>query len=93
MTEAVLYDAAGPRGRRRILIGSVVGGLVVVGILAAAAARLAANGAFEAERWQVLTQSDLQRYVNESNAWSSSAGAFVDGSAEEARVRRARLAW
>src|SRR5215216_3675157 len=49
MSEAVLYDAAGPRGRRRIL--------------AVAAARLGANGAFEAERWRVLTQSDLQRLL------------------------------
>ena len=63
MSEAVLYDAAGPRGRRRILIGSLLGGLLVAGILAAAAARLAANGVFEAERWRVLTQSDLQRLL------------------------------
>jgi glutamate transport system permease protein len=63
MSEAVLYDAAGPRGRRRILIGSLLGGLLVAGILAAAAARLAANGVFEAERWRVLTQGDLQRLL------------------------------
>jgi glutamate transport system permease protein len=63
MTEAVLYDAAGPRGRRRILIGSVAGGLLVAALAAVAVARLAANGAFEAERWQVLTQGDLQRLL------------------------------
>jgi glutamate transport system permease protein len=63
MTESVLYDAAGPRGRRRILIGSVVGGLVVALVAGVAVARLAANGVFEAERWQVLTQSDLQRLL------------------------------
>jgi glutamate transport system permease protein len=63
MSETVLYDAAGPRGRRRILIGSVAGGLLVAALVAAAVARLAANGAFEAERWQVLTQGDLQRLL------------------------------
>lgn len=63
MTEAVLYDAAGPRGRRRILIGSVAGGLVVALLVGVAVARLAANGVFEAERWQVLTQGDLQRLL------------------------------
>lgn len=63
MTEAVLYDAAGPRGRRRILIGSVVGGLLVALLVGVAVARLAANGVFEAERWRVLTQGDLQRLL------------------------------
>ena len=63
MSEAVLYDATGPRGRRRILIGSVAGGLLVAAAVAAAVARLAANGALEAERWRVLTQSDLQRLL------------------------------
>ena len=63
MTEAVLYDVAGPRGRRRILIGSLAGGLLVVLVVGLAVARLAANGVFEAERWRVLTQGDLQRLL------------------------------
>jgi glutamate transport system permease protein len=63
MSEAVLYDVAGPRGRRRILIGSIAGGLLVVLAVGAAVARLASKGAFEAERWQVLTQGDLQRLL------------------------------
>jgi glutamate transport system permease protein len=63
MSEAVLYDAAGPRGRRRILIGSVAGGLLVAALVVAAVTRLASKGGFEAERWQVLTQGDLQRLL------------------------------
>jgi glutamate transport system permease protein len=63
MSAAVLYDVAGPRGRRRILIGSIAGGLLVVLAVGAAVARLASKGVFEAERWQVLTQSDLQRLL------------------------------
>jgi glutamate transport system permease protein len=63
MTEAVLYDVVGPRGRRRILIGSIAGGLLVVLVVGAAVARLASKGVFEAERWRVLTQSDLQRLL------------------------------
>jgi len=63
VSEAVLYDAAGPRGRRRILIGSIAGGLLVVVAVGAAVARLASKGALEAERWRVLTQSDLQRLL------------------------------
>jgi glutamate transport system permease protein len=63
MSEAVLYDAAGPRARRRIAIGSVVGLLVIAAILGVAVARLAAKGAFEAELWQVLTRNDVQRLL------------------------------
>jgi glutamate transport system permease protein len=59
MSEAVLYDAAGPRGRRRILVGSVAGGLLVAVVIGLAVARLAAKGVFEADRWQVLTREDL----------------------------------
>ena len=63
MSEAVLYDVAGPRSRRRILAGSVVGLLVIAVILGLAVARLAAKGAFEADLWQVLTQNDVQRLL------------------------------
>jgi glutamate transport system permease protein len=59
MSEAVLYDVAGPRGRRRILIGSVAGLVLVALVVGVAVARLAANDVFEAERWRVLTRSDL----------------------------------
>ena len=63
MSEAVLYDVAGPRSRRRILVGSVVGLLVIAAILGLAVARLADKGAFEADLWQVLTQNDVQRLL------------------------------
>jgi glutamate transport system permease protein len=59
VSEAVLYDVAGPRGRRRILIGSVAGLVLVVLVVGVAVARLAAKDVFEAERWRVLTRSDL----------------------------------
>jgi glutamate transport system permease protein len=59
VSEAVLYDVAGPRGRRRILIGSVAGLVLVALVVGVAVARLAANDVFEAERWRVLTRSDL----------------------------------
>ena len=41
----------------------MAGGLLVAALVVAAVARLAAKGAFEAERWRVLTQSDLQRLL------------------------------
>ncbi len=56
-----LYDAIGPRGRRRIAVSSVVGGLVIAAIIALVIFRLADKGQFEAERWRVLTQGAVQR--------------------------------
>jgi His/Glu/Gln/Arg/opine family amino acid ABC transporter permease subunit len=63
VSEAVLYDAVGPRGRRRIVAGSVVGLLVIAAILAVALARMAAKGAFEADLWRLLTRADVQRLL------------------------------
>jgi glutamate transport system permease protein len=50
----VLFDIPGPRARRRHRIGSVVGGLVVLGLIGLALWRLGANGQLEPERWAVL---------------------------------------
>jgi glutamate transport system permease protein len=63
VSEVVLYDAVGPRGRRRIVAGSVVGVLVIAAILGVAVARMAAKGAFEADLWRVLTRGDVQRLL------------------------------
>jgi glutamate transport system permease protein len=63
MSEAVLYDAAGPRGRRRILVGSIAGVALVALLVGVAVARLAANGSLDPELWRVLTQNDLQRLL------------------------------
>jgi len=63
VSEAVLYDVVGPRGRRRIVAGSVVGLLVIAAILAVALARMAAKGAFEADLWRLLTQANVQRLL------------------------------
>lgn len=63
MSESVLYDAAGPRGRRRIAIGGAIGVLVIAALLGLAAARLAGKGAFDPELWRVLTRGDVQRLL------------------------------
>jgi glutamate transport system permease protein len=63
VSEAVLYDAVGPRGRRRILIGSVVGVLVLVALVGAALARLASKGGLDPELWRVLTEPAVQRLL------------------------------
>ena len=77
MSEAVLYDAAGPRGRRRILVGSVVGGVLVALVVGLAVARLASKGVFEAERWQVLTRQDLLELIGRGLAATLRAAALA----------------
>ena len=52
MTTPVLYDVQGPRARRRVLLGSLVGGLVLLVLLGLAARRLADNGQFEYAKYE-----------------------------------------
>jgi glutamate transport system permease protein len=56
---SVLYDAPGPRARRRAFVGSIVGGLVVLGVLYLAYRQLDSRGQWESERWQVFTEPPL----------------------------------
>lgn len=49
-----LYDIPGPRTKRRTLIGSLVALVLVVGLLALLALRLADQGQFSADRWGPL---------------------------------------
>lgn len=51
---SVLYDTPGPRARRRELIGSVVGGIVLLGLVAFGLWYAAGRGVFDADRWDVL---------------------------------------
>ncbi|SFT65505.1 amino acid ABC transporter membrane protein 2, PAAT family [Geodermatophilus amargosae] len=53
-TSSVLFDLPGPRARRRQRIGTVVGLLVVAGLVALALWRLGSNGQLEGSRWAIL---------------------------------------
>ncbi|NIJ11219.1 glutamate transport system permease protein [Saccharomonospora amisosensis] len=48
---SVLYDAPGPRSRRRTAIGSVVAGIAILAVVALVVLRLAEQGQFDAELW------------------------------------------
>jgi glutamate transport system permease protein len=52
----VLFDAPGPRARRRTLVWSVVAGLVLLALLVLVVLRLADRGIFDAERWDIFTE-------------------------------------
>jgi glutamate transport system permease protein len=56
---SVLFDAPGPRTRRRILVGSVVAGVVLAGVSLLVVQRLSDNGQFEGAKWgPLLNPSD-----------------------------------
>lgn len=54
MSTSVLYDFPGPKARRRELIGSVVGGLVLLAVLALVVAQLSRAGVLDGDRWAVF---------------------------------------
>lgn len=54
MTTPVLFDIPGPRARARIRIGTGIGSLLILGILAVVLIRLAGNDQLESQRWAVL---------------------------------------
>jgi glutamate transport system permease protein len=66
---AVLYDAPGPRARRRERVGSIVAGLVVLGLLYFAYRQLDSRDQWEPERWQVFTDPPLSQSAED--VWRS----------------------
>jgi glutamate transport system permease protein len=59
MTTVTAYgDPLGPRGRRRALIASVIGGLVLLGLLAVAIGKFSAAGQLDKARWEELLTTD-----------------------------------
>ena len=70
MSDAVLYDVQGPKARRRVLLGSVVAGLLLLALVVVAVLRLRDNGQFEERLYRpfidqpVLYERLLEGLVN-----------------------------
>jgi glutamate transport system permease protein len=54
MSTPVLFDLPGPKARARIRIGTVIGALVVLAVIAFVLVRLGGNGQLDPQRWAVL---------------------------------------
>ena len=54
MTAPILYDVPGPKARRRIRIGTVVGILLILGLITYVLVKLAGNEQLEGQRWAVI---------------------------------------
>ncbi|WP_225754124.1 amino acid ABC transporter permease [Actinotalea sp. Marseille-Q4924] len=68
---SILYDAPGPVARRRELIGSVVGVLLLLLVIGAGVRYSAQQGLFTAERWDVLY--DPPKNQDAADVWRSIA--------------------
>jgi glutamate transport system permease protein len=60
---SVLYDAPGPRARRNTLIGTAIGGVVLIGLLVLAGVQLAANDQFDGDKWGPVFNPGNQYFV------------------------------
>ncbi|WP_053206733.1 amino acid ABC transporter permease [Jiangella muralis] len=71
---SILYDAPGPRTRRRTTIYSILGALFVLGLLYLAYRQLDSRDQWDPERWQVFTDPPLGQSAND--VWTS---LLIDG--------------
>ncbi len=76
MTTAVLYDQLGPRGRRRVLIGSAVAYAAIAALVLAAALQLESKGQFQSRRWTNLADPDLVQFLAKG-LWANVKAAAV----------------
>lgn len=74
---SVLYDVPGPKARRISLIGSIVGVLVIGGLLALAIVTLAQQGIFQAQRWAIFGQADVWSLLFSGMSATLSAAAIA----------------
>lgn len=60
--QQVLFDAPGPKARRNILIGNIVGAVLIVALIGYLVAALADKGQFAPERWAPFLEWDTWRF-------------------------------
>lgn len=97
MSAALIGDELGPRGRRRVLVGTAIAGAVVVALAVVALRRFASEGQLDAELWAPLADPAVLRFllvglVNTLEAAGAAmAGAMVLGGLMAlARLARSR---
>ncbi|GAA2042018.1 amino acid ABC transporter permease [Agromyces tropicus] len=72
-----LYEPPGPRGRRRILVGSVVSALALLGLLAAGLWQFGSHGQLDADKWLPFTDWAIWQYLLVGLVGTLSAAAIV----------------
>ncbi|MCW4385256.1 amino acid ABC transporter permease [Salinibacterium sp. SYSU T00001] len=72
-----LYEVPGPRGRRRILIGSIVSALALAGLVGAALWQFGVNGQLDADRWLPFLDVAIWQYLGVGLLGTLQAAAIV----------------
>ncbi len=62
--EAVLYDAPGPRGRRRIIIGTILAAVAILAVLVVVVMRLAERDQFSGDKWGPLVNPANENFAS-----------------------------
>ncbi|MDN5747447.1 MAG: amino acid ABC transporter permease [Pseudonocardia sp.] len=75
MSNPVLYDNPGPRTRRRVLIGSVIAGVLLLGVVAVVLVRLGQAGQFAGAKWGPLVNPADPQF---SALWTGLAEALLN---------------
>ena len=74
---SVLYDVPGPKARRISLIGSVIGSVLILGLLAWIIMTLAQQGIFEGRRWAIFTRADVWTLIGNGLGATLTAAALA----------------
>ncbi|WP_157008127.1 amino acid ABC transporter permease [Agromyces laixinhei] len=72
-----LYEQPGPRGRRNILIGSIVSALMLGGLLALGLWQFGSHGQLDADKWLPFTEWAIWEYLFVGLAGTLAAAAVV----------------
>lgn len=59
----VLFDEPGPKGRRRILIGTVLSVVIILAVIALALKRFGDNGQLDAAKWTPFVAEGIPTYI------------------------------
>jgi len=62
VNDSILADDLGPRGKRRVLIGSIVAAVLLLGLLGVGIKRFSDNGQFASDKWEPLTQWSVLKF-------------------------------
>ncbi|HET7488959.1 MAG TPA: amino acid ABC transporter permease [Acidimicrobiales bacterium] len=94
MTATAFADGLGPRGRRRVLVATVVSSLLLAALVAAGLRRLQANGQLRAENWRPFTDVRVLRFFlgGMINTMRAAGAAMVLALATGGLLALARLA-
>jgi glutamate transport system permease protein len=79
LTSSFLYEEPGPRGRRGILIGSIVSGAVMLGLLGLGLWQFGSHGQLDLDKWTPFAEWAIWQYLLVGLGGTIVAAAIVAG--------------